>query len=104
MGPTADEKHSEMNDSAPLKQHTPASSNPDPDHLHIRVEADDDLQRWAHKFDATPEQIKDAVAAVGDRADDVEMYLKGTRSTSNAEAVKSAQPGVGPGTGQTGAG
>jgi Protein of unknown function (DUF3606) len=71
----------------------------DEGHLRIRVDADDDVQRWARKFDTTPDQIREAVAAVGDHSDDVEMHLKGTRSTSNAEAAERSGLGAG-GTGQ----
>ena len=45
------------------------------------------LREWARKFDATPEQLREAVAAVGDHPDDVEMHLKGSRSSSNSERV-----------------
>jgi hypothetical protein len=45
------------------------------------------LRRWAERLDATPEQLKEAVAAVGDHPDDVEMHLKGSRSSSNSERV-----------------
>jgi hypothetical protein len=43
---------------------------------------------WAKRLDATPEQLREAVQAVGDRAADVEMHLKGARSTTNADRVK----------------
>ena len=46
-----------------------------------------DTAAWAKKLDVTPEQIKEAVTAVGDKAADVELHLKGTRSTTNAERV-----------------
>jgi len=46
-----------------------------------------ELEAWAKKLDATPQQLKEAVDAVGDRAADVEMHLKGARSTSNAERM-----------------
>lgn len=54
-----------------------------------RIDLDNDqaLSGWAKKFDATPEQIREAVQAVGDHADDVELHLKGSRSTSNSERV-----------------
>jgi len=42
---------------------------------------------WARKLDTTEEQLRDAIAKVGDKAADVEMHLKGTRSTTNAERV-----------------
>ena len=45
----------------------------------------DQLAALAHTLDATPQQIEEAIGAVGDKAADIEMHLKGTRSTSNAE-------------------
>ena len=55
------------------------------DRERINVHQDHELRHWAKKFDATPEQIKEAVQAVGDRADKVEMHLKGSRSTTNSD-------------------
>ena len=56
-----------------------------------RIDLDDaaGLREWARRFDATPEQLREAVAAVGDHPDDVEMHLKGSRSSSNSERVAS---------------
>lgn len=51
----------------------------------INVNETYELQDWAKKFDATPQQIDDAVKAVGDRAADVEMHLKGSHATTNAD-------------------
>ena len=45
-------------------------------------------QVWAKKFNVSPEQLREAIEAVGDRAADVEMHLKGSRSTTNADRVK----------------
>ncbi len=45
------------------------------------------LSEWAKKLDVSEQQLQDAVAAVGDKAADVEMHLKGTRSTTNADRV-----------------
>jgi hypothetical protein len=44
--------------------------------------------RWAKKLDTTPEQLREAVQAVGDKAADVEMHLKGARSTTNSDRVR----------------
>lgn len=57
-----------------------------------RIDIDDatDLSAWAKKLDTTAEQLKDAVAEVGPLAADVEMHLKGTRSTTNADRVEDA--------------
>ncbi len=55
-----------------------------------RIDVDDEqaVARWAQQLDATPEQLREAVRAVGDKAADVELHLKGARSSSNAERVK----------------
>ena len=63
---------------------TPAGAEPD------RIDVDDPqaAARWAKKLDATEEQLREAVQAVGDKAADVEMHLKGTHSTTNSDRVK----------------
>ena len=43
--------------------------------------------QWAKKFDTTEQQLRDAVKAVGDKAADVEMHLKGSHSTTNADRM-----------------
>lgn len=48
------------------------------------------IRRWADEFDATPEQIAEAIAAVGASQADIEMHLKGTRSTTNSDRVRDA--------------
>lgn len=54
-----------------------------------RIEQDEQaLERWAKKLDATPEQLREAIEAVGDKAADVEMHLKGARSTTNSDRVR----------------
>ena len=55
-----------------------------------RVDLHDEaaLREWSKKLDATPEQLREAVQAVGDHVDDVEMHLKGSRSSSNSERVR----------------
>ena len=58
------------------------------DRERINVNQEHELRHWAKKFDTTPEQIKEAVQAVGDRVDKVEMHLKGSRSTSNSDREK----------------
>lgn len=57
-----------------------------------RIPVDDEqaLAQWARKLDATPEQLREAVQAVGDKAADVEMHLKGVHSTTNADRVHEA--------------
>jgi hypothetical protein len=62
----------------------PADSAPD------RIDPSDEasLALWARKLDVTPAQLQDAVRAVGNRASDVELHLKGSRSTTNEERVE----------------
>lgn len=69
----------------------PESRNqPGGERQRIDVDQDQDLQEWAKKLDATPQQVKDAVKAVGTRADDVEMHLKGVRTTTNSDETRRA--------------
>jgi hypothetical protein len=52
--------------------------------------SDDEIRRLAEEFDASPEQIREAIDAVGPRPADIEMHLKGSRSTSNSDRVHDA--------------
>ncbi|MCO5121738.1 MAG: DUF3606 domain-containing protein [Burkholderiaceae bacterium] len=56
----------------------------------IDIDREQELEDWARKLDATPQQVKDAVRAVGNRADDVEMHLKGVRTTTNSDETRRA--------------
>lgn len=55
-----------------------------------RIDIEDASARahWAKKLDTTEMQLRDAVKAVGDKAADVEMHLKGVRSTTNDDRVE----------------
>jgi hypothetical protein len=64
----------------------PNAPGVEPDRIDLQDEQA--LARWAKKLDATPEQLREAVGAVGDKAADVEMHLKGSRSSSNEDRVK----------------
>jgi hypothetical protein len=64
----------------------PNAPGVEPDRIDLQDEQA--LARWAKKLDATPEQLREAVRAVGDKAADVEMHLKGSRSSSNEDRVK----------------
>lgn len=44
--------------------------------------------QWCKKLDVTEDQLREAVASVGDKAADVEMHLKGSHSTTNADRVR----------------
>jgi len=46
------------------------------DRQRINVNENHELRDWAAKFGVTTQQLKDAVAQVGDRAAEVEQYLK----------------------------
>lgn len=54
-----------------------------------RIDINDQAARtqWSKKLDTTEAQLREAVAAVGDVAADVEMYLKGSHSTTNADRM-----------------
>jgi len=54
-----------------------------------RIDVNDPVasEEWARKLDVTAAQLREAVAAVGDKAADVEMHLKGSRSTTNADRI-----------------
>ena len=47
------------------------------DRTRINVNEDYELRDWARKFGVTPDELKDAVNAVGTQADAVEQHLKG---------------------------
>ncbi|WP_431257566.1 DUF3606 domain-containing protein [Roseateles chitinivorans] len=49
------------------------------DRKRINVSEDYELRDWAAKFGVTTQQLRDAVAQVGDRAAEVEQYLKSAK-------------------------
>ena len=49
------------------------------DRQRINVNEDYELRDWSKKFGVTPEQLKEAVKAVGTSADAVEKHLKGAK-------------------------
>ena len=52
--------------------------------------SDADIEQLARELDVTVQQVRDAIAAVGPRQADIEMHLKGSRSTSNSDRVHAA--------------
>lgn len=46
------------------------------DRERINVNQDYELRDWAKSLDTTPERLKEAVQAVGDRAEKVREYLR----------------------------
>jgi hypothetical protein len=49
------------------------------DRQRINVNEDYELRDWSKKLGVSPDQLKEAVQAVGDRAEKVEEHLKGGR-------------------------
>jgi hypothetical protein len=49
------------------------------DRERINVHQEYELRDWAKSLNTTPERVKEAVQAVGDRADKVREYLVGHR-------------------------
>ncbi len=45
------------------------------DRARINLSEDYEVSSWSKKFGVTPDQLKSAVAAVGDRAEDVQRHL-----------------------------
>jgi hypothetical protein len=57
----------------------------------IDTSSDEALRLWAGRLNATADQIRQAVAEVGDRASDVELHLKGSRSTTNDDRINATR-------------
>ena len=55
----------------------------------IDVSSASAVEELAKRFDATPQQIREAVKAVGSRVADVVLHFKGTRSSSTEQRVDS---------------
>jgi hypothetical protein len=49
------------------------------DRQRININEDYELRDWAKSLSTTPERLKEAVQAVGDRAEKVREYLKGDK-------------------------
>lgn len=65
------------------------NSHPPPGVQPERINLNDKAttEAWTKKLNITREQLREAVAAVGDKAADVELHLKGSRSTTNSERM-----------------
>jgi Protein of unknown function (DUF3606) len=68
-----------------------------PDRDRVNVNEEHELRNWAQSLGATPERVKEAVQAVGDRADRVRQYLGSGRSGDSSGQST-------PGGGRTGSG
>ncbi len=51
---------------------------------------DAQIAAWATEFDVTESQVREAIVAVGVRGSDIELHLKGSRSSSNSDKVHDA--------------
>jgi|EndMetStandDraft_4_1072995.scaffolds.fasta_scaffold62401_3 uncharacterized protein DUF3606 len=56
------------------------------DRERIDVTQDYELRDWSEKLGVTPERLKEAVQAVGDRAERVQEYLKGRGERSGGSS------------------
>jgi len=54
------------------------------DRARINVNEDYELRDWSRSLGVSPEELKKAVAAVGDRADKVREHLKGGGDSPSA--------------------
>ncbi|AVS96508.1 hypothetical protein C8242_13250 [Paracidovorax avenae] len=59
----------------------------------VNLEDPDSVTRWVKELDTTESQLRDAVAQVGTKGADVEMHLKGARSSTNEDRMKQAPAG-----------
>ena len=57
------------------------------DRERINVNQDHELRNWALKFGVTTQKVKDAVQAVGDRADKVREHLTGRKGPKRATDI-----------------
>lgn len=58
---------------------------------HIDKDDAEQVARWTKEFAVTDEQLLEALAKVGDKAPDVELYLKGSRSSTNSDTTDKAE-------------
>jgi hypothetical protein len=65
--------------------HTHLPPGVQPERINLNDKAT--TEAWTRKLNVTREQLHEAVAAVGDKAADVELHLKGSRSTTNSERM-----------------
>ena len=57
----------------------------------IDTSSDEAMGIWAERLNVSQDQIREAVEKVGDRSSDVELHLKGSRSTTNDDRVEAAE-------------
>jgi hypothetical protein len=52
--------------------------------------SDEEIDKLAQEFDASPDQLREAIGAVGPRPGAILMQLKGSRPSSNRDRVPAA--------------
>ncbi len=70
------------------------------DRKRIDVSQEHELRSWSEKFSVSREQLKEAVQAVGDSADDVQRYLAGRGGDRGGKAGGSGSERGGSGSGR----
>jgi len=70
-----------------------------PDRDRINVNEEHELRNWAQSLGVTPERLKEAVQAVGDRADSVRQFLTGGSTPTRRGGSQDSDRG---GAGQSG--
>jgi hypothetical protein len=58
------------------------------DRQRIDVNQDYELRDWSEKFGVSPQELKEAVQAVGDRADKVQEFLKGSERSGRGSSER----------------
>lgn len=78
--------------SLPLNSSTGKAMTSSNDSTTPRIDNDDAaaLARWTRELNVTEAQLGQAIAKVGNKAADVELYLKGSRSSTNADTADKA--------------
>tara|TARA_R110002124_G_scaffold197002_1_gene364127 strand:- start:211 stop:579 length:369 start_codon:yes stop_codon:yes gene_type:complete len=56
----------------------------------IDSNSENSIRQWAERLNVSPDQIRDAINQVGPVATDIEMHLKGSRSTTNEQRTEAA--------------
>jgi hypothetical protein len=83
-----------ITDVNPLESEMPddLSNRGRPGRDRVNVNEEHELRNWAQSLGVTPERVKEAVQAVGDKADSVRQYLSGGRS---GDSSSQSTPGRG---------
>ena len=58
------------------------------DRARINIHQDHEVRHWAAKLGVTPDELRSAVRAVGDRADRVQDHLNAHKATRGGEDIR----------------